>query len=133
MESIFNELALKSSLDCFWHLAHNMVDLQEIYVFGSIVKFQHMVATNEAHMLYLITRIIAYNISTHFKILTEYSKWKQICWDYNKQVCDLSKKRNNIEKKLYQSQKNYIEMQHSNKKLKNNVLLMKASVKTLNY
>lgn len=64
----FNKLVLKSDLDLSSHLVHTSFNLSPCHAFNNIVKFCHAVNTSKrAQILYLLAKMIAYNVATHEK------------------------------------------------------------------
>lgn len=74
MGSLLDKLVLETSLDLLQHLAQKTINLPEYHVFASIAEFCHVVATNKARVLYLLVRIVAYDVVMYNKVLKEYFK-----------------------------------------------------------
>lgn len=110
IESLFDELALDTSLDLLLHPMHKIIYLPEHYVFINVAKFWHMVAINRACMLYLLAKIVAYDIAMHNKVLEKYFKWKQISQNNLNSLNRMIKKNTHAKAKLHQSQKKYIDI-----------------------
>ena len=71
MENLLEELVLKTSLDLSQHLAYQLINLPEHYVFTSISEFYCVVAADETYVLYALACIITYNISIYDKVSTK--------------------------------------------------------------
>lgn len=78
MKNLLDELTLETELDLSQHPAHKSIDLLEHHVFTSASKFRRVVAADRARVLYLLARMVAYNILTHNKVTAKYAKWQQI-------------------------------------------------------
>ena len=73
-----NELILECTLDLSKYPAHNAFNLPSRHIFTSVNKFQHVVNTNRACVLYSLARIVAYNIAAHKKIIDEHAELKTL-------------------------------------------------------
>ena len=74
LNNLLDELALKTHLDLSQHPVHKLIDLSEHYVFHSISEFCRIVAANQAHMLYLLARMVEYDITVYKKITNYYAE-----------------------------------------------------------
>lgn len=101
-------------------------------MFASVAKFCHIVAANKAHMLYSLACIVAYNVAAHNKMLKKYFKWKQISQNNLNTPNKLTKDYTHTKAKLYQSQREDIEMQQKWDELEKDILLTETQLKVVN-
>ena len=76
--SLLDEFVLETHLDLSQHPAHKTIDLPKQYVFNSISKFRHVVAADEACVLYLLACMVRYNVTKHSRMNKRYAQWKQL-------------------------------------------------------
>ena len=73
-ESLLDDLALKTHLNLFQHLAHKKIDLSKQYVFNSASEFHCVVAADEVCVFHLLARIVRYDVKKYSKVNKYYAQ-----------------------------------------------------------
>ena len=78
LDNLLDKLALKTHLDLSQHPAHKSIDLLEHHKFHSTSKFCCIVAANEARVLYLLARMVEYDVTVHKRVTKHYAEWERV-------------------------------------------------------
>ena len=74
MESLLDELALKTYLDLAQHSAHKSINLSKHHVFNNASEFCRVVAADRACVLHSLACMVRWDINTNDRVAANYAK-----------------------------------------------------------
>ena len=128
---MLDNLALETHLDLSQHLAHETIDLTKQHVFASVSEFRRVVAADRACVLHLLARMVRYDVTQHSRVSKHYAQWEQLNRDHNKALWGMTKDLAGAERELAQSQGEFTDMQKEQDRLRIDLELAEARIKSL--